>query len=276
MIRNLCLCAVLIGSPIATATFAQTATPAPPPAPAPLSASPVTPPPAVQPPPHLPEPTPQPTVPNLTRYLNNPDLLKFSTAQVAPFLDPANPRDADILFLGDSITQGWRSRGEAVWQANFAPRNALDFGIGGDQTQHVLWRMENYPIQHLHPKVAVVLIGTNNTHNTAPDIAAGVKAVLTKTQTMYPGIKIILVSIMPNLRANDLMMSANAILRTFADNQTIYYLDLVPLMTPVGDNWKGLGPDHLHPDAAGYQLWADALLPLLNKLLPPPTPAPAP
>jgi lysophospholipase L1-like esterase len=220
---------------------------------------------AVPPPPRLPEPAPKPTVPDVTRFLNNPDLLKFSTAQVAKF----NDRDADIIFLGDSITQGWLSKGQAVWDANFDPRNALDFGISGDQTQHVLWRMESYPIQRLHPKVAVVLIGTNNLHNTAPEIADGVKAVLTKTQTMYPGIRIILVSIMPNRRANDLMMAANTILRTFADEKTVFYLDLVPLMTPVGDNWKGLGADHLHPDADGYQLWADALLPLLNKLLPP-------
>jgi len=216
--------------------------------------------------PKLPEPQPKPTIPDLTRYLNNPDLLKFCTAQVADF----NGRDADMIFLGDSITQGWRGAGKAVWDANFAPRNALDFGIGGDQTQHVLWRMDNYPIQRLHPKVAVVLIGTNNTRNTAPEIADGVKAVLTKTQTMFPGIKIILVSIMPNKRANDLMMAADAILRTFDDGKTIYYLDLVPVMTPVGDNWKGLSADHLHPDASGYQLWTDAMLPLLDKLLPPP------
>ncbi len=203
-------------------------------------------------------------MPDVTKYLNNPDLLKFSTAQVAAF----NGRDADMIFIGDSITQGWRTKGEAVWQANFAPRNALDFGISGDRTQQVLWRMENYPIQRLHPKVAVVLIGTNN-RDTAPQIAEGVKAVLTKTQTMYPGIKIILVSIMPRSQFNDLMMATDAILRTYADDKTIYYLDLVPLMTPVGDNFKGLGPDHLHPDASGYQLWADALLPLVNKLLPP-------
>lgn len=221
--------------------------------------------------PKLPDPNPpQPTVPDLIRYLNNPDLLKFCTAQVASF----NGRDADILFVGDSITQGWLGRGKEVWEANFAARNALDFGISGDQTQHVLWRLDNYPIQRLHPKVGVVLIGTNNTHNTAPEIAAGVKAVLTKLQTMYPGIRIILVSIMPNRRANDLMMAADAILKTYADDKTIYYLDLVPLMTFDGDNWKGLGPDHLHPDAGGYQLWTDAMLPLLNKLLPPPA-APA-
>jgi lysophospholipase L1-like esterase len=267
MTRRIYLIAALVCSLVPSSLTAQTAA-----SPA-VTLPPVTNPqtPAVQAaapvaPPHLPEPQPRPTVPDLTRYLNNPDLLKFCTAQVAQF----NDSDADIIFIGDSITQGWRGRGEAVWEANFAPRHALDFGIGGDQTQHVLWRLDNYPIQRLHPKVAVVLIGTNNTRNTAPEIADGVKAVLTKTQAIFPGIKIILVSIMPNKRANDLMMSANAILRTFADDKTIYYLDLVPLMTPVGDNWQGLGPDHLHPDASGYQLWADALLPLINKLLPPP------
>jgi len=238
----------------------------------PGAVTPVPPPPPPPPQPKLSEAGEQPTVPSLTRYLNRPELLNFCTAQVASF----NGRDADMIFIGDSITQGWRSVGKEVWDANFAPRNALDFGISGDQTQHVLWRMENYPIQRLHPKVAVVLIGTNNTHNTAPEIASGVKAVLTKTQAMFPGIKIILVSIMPNRRANDLMMAADEILKTFADNKTIYYLDLVPLMTPVGDNWKGLSADHLHPDAAGYQLWTDAMLPLLNKLLPPPAIAPQP
>lgn len=259
---------------ITPSLLAQTPTPLPAqaaPAPAPTTVAPTTvAPPATAPLPQLPYTSNDPTRPDVTKYLNNPDLLKFCTAQVASFLN----RDADIIFIGDSITQGWRSRGEAVWQANFAPRNALDFGISGDRTQNVLWRLDNYPIQHLHPKVAVVLIGTNN-RNPAPEIASGVKAVLDKTQAMYPGIKIILVSIMPRSQFNDLMMATDAILRTWADDKTIFYLDLVPLMTPVGDNFKGLGPDHLHPDASGYQLWADALLPLLNKFLPPPATPPA-
>jgi beta-glucosidase len=244
----------------------QSASPAMPAQAPAVSPSSVAVPPPMPPGPKLPEPPPVTTVPDLTRYLNNPVMLLFCTTQVAEF----NNRDADMIFIGDSITRNWLGPGKAVWDANFAPRNALDFGIGGDQTQHVLWRMSNYPIGRLHPKVAVVLIGTNNTHNTPEEIAAGVKAILDKTQAMYPGIKIILNSIMPNRRANDLMMAANAILRAYADNQNIFYLDLVPLMPPVGDNWKGLGPDHLHPDATGYQIWTDALIPLVNRFLPPP------
>jgi lysophospholipase L1-like esterase len=229
-------------------------------------------PPPMPPGPKLVEPPPVTTVPDLTRYLNNPIMLLFCTTQVAQF----NDRDADMIFIGDSITRNWLGPGKAVWDANFAPRNALDFGIGGDQTQHVLWRMNNYPIGRLHPKIAVVLIGTNNLHNTPEEIAAGVKAILDKTQTMFPGIKIILTSIMPNRRANDLMRSANAILRTYADDKSIFYLDVVPLMPPVGDNWKGLSADHLHPDASGYQIWTDALLPLVNRFLPAPAAATQP
>ena len=215
--------------------------------------------------PKIPDPRPiSTTTPNVLRYLVNPNLLKFASAQVAGF----NDKDADMIFIGDSITEAWLGPGKEVWDANFAPRNALDFGISGDETEHVLWRLSNYPLQKLHPKVGVILIGTNNTHNTPAEIAEGVKAVIGKTQSLFPGIKIILVSIMPNRRANSLMMAADEILKTFDDNRTVFYLDMVPLMTPVGDNWKGLSTDHLHPNAAGYQLWTDAMLPLLNRLLP--------
>jgi lysophospholipase L1-like esterase len=184
------------------------------------------------PPPQLTESV-RSTFPDVVHYLNTPSLLAFCTAQVAEF----NDHDADIIFVGDSITQNWRAAGKEVWDKEFAPRNALDFGVSSDQTQNVLWRLDNYPIGRL--------------------------------QMLFPGVKIILNSIMPNARANDLMMKANIYLQTYADDKTIFYLDLVPLMTPVGDNYKGLGPDRLHPDAAGYRLWADAILPLLNKLLPP-------
>ena len=220
----------------------------------------------------LPEPL-STTTPDNTRYLNDPQLLTDCTARLAAMSD----KPCDIIFIGDSITAAWLGEGKTVWEKSYAPRHALDFGIGGDKTQNVLWRLNNMDLQNLKPKVAVVLIGTNNTMNTPHEIANGVKAVLANTQEAFPGVKIILVSIMPNARAEDKMMQADSLIKSYADDSTVYYLDLVPLMPEVttaspdagttDTNWKGLGPDRLHPDTSGYQIWADAMEPLLTKLL---------
>ncbi len=256
-----CLAVALLTIGFAFAASAQTNAPTPSP---PAAATAPT-------PPNLPEPT-STTTPDNTRYLNHPNLLPPCEVQVASF----NNKPCDIIFIGDSITQGWLGTGKAVWDKYYAPRHALDFGIGGDKTQNVLWRLNNMDIQDLKPKVAVVMIGTNNVENNAHEIADGVKAVLANTQAAFPGVKIILVSILPNARATDKMMQVDSLIKNFADDSAIYYLNLVPLMPPVttttadgqiDTNWKGIGKDHLHPDATGYQIWADAMEPLLTKLL---------
>ena len=186
----------------------------------------------------------------------------------------AKGHPVDILFVGDSITESWTSapwggvnRGAAIWDKVYAPRNALNFGAGADRTQHVLWRLDTMDVKDLKPKVTVVMIGTNNNIDTAPEIAAGVKAVITKLEAMYPATKIIVVSILPTARAATLMNQANEILKTFADDQTVFYLDVAAKMPPVGDSWLGLGPDKLHTTEAGYQIWADTMEPLLTRLL---------
>lgn len=186
----------------------------------------------------------------------------------------------DILFVGDSITEGWTStgwggelRGAAVWDKVYGSRNALNFGVGADRTEDVLYRLDTMDVHDLAPKVTVLLIGTNNTRDTSPDIAAGVRAVIDKLEALYPKTKIILVSILPNARATHLMNETNTTLRAFADDRTVFYFDLAAQMPPVGDNWKGLGPDKLHLNQPGYQLWADAMEPLLTRLL---TSGPAP
>jgi lysophospholipase L1-like esterase len=176
-------------------------------------------------------------------------------------------KPCDLIFIGDSITQGWVQRGEEVWEKHYASRHALDFGVGADATQHTLWRLEHMDVASFRPKIAVLMIGTNNTPNTPADIAAGVKAVLQKTQQTFPGVKVILMSILPNARANDKMAAVNAITRTYANDRDVYYLDLAEKMTPAGDSWKGLGPDKLHLTVEGYEMWAAELDPLLAKLL---------
>jgi lysophospholipase L1-like esterase len=206
------------------------------------------------------------------RYIGKPGPWKALQARMAAI----KGHPCDIIFIGDSITDRWLAPGKAVWDKTYAPRHALNFGVFADTTQNVLWRFDHVDLTGLHPKVAVILIGTNNTKNTPQQIADGVKAVISRTQAAFPGVKTILVSIMPNQRAQDQMMAVNALIKNFADNQTVYWLDLVPLMPPVtttkpdgttDKNWKGLGTDHLHPDASGYQLWADAMEPILSQLL---------
>jgi beta-glucosidase len=110
----------------------------------------------------------------------------------------------DLLFLGDSITQGWMGRNKEgrgpaeVWERYYGPRNAADFGIGGDRTQHVLWRIENGEVEGITPKVTVLMIGTNNLGaNTNDEIAAGIEAIVAKLRDLLPDTRILLLGIFP-------------------------------------------------------------------------------
>jgi lysophospholipase L1-like esterase len=184
-------------------------------------------------------------------------------------------KPVDVIFIGDSITQNfinaptdrWPMAGKAVWDQHYAGRNVLNFGVGADRTENVLWRLDHMDIKEFRPKVAVLMIGTNNTRDPPEAIAAGVKAVIRRTQEIFPGVKIILVSILPNARATQKMAGANKLIQTFGDDQSVYYFDLASKMTPQGDSWKGIGRDHLHLMPEGYELWASEMEPLLAKLL---------
>ncbi len=177
-------------------------------------------------------------------------------------------RHFDLIFIGDSITEQWRwGAGLPVWRKHFEER-ALDFGLGSDRTQHTIWRLRHIDVSSFAPKVACVLIGTNNVPDTPENIAAGVKAVIDTTKETFPGIKVVVVSILPNARATEKMAAANKLIQPLADNQTVFYLDLAAKFTPEGDNWKGLSRDKLHLTAEGYEMWATELEALLPKLLP--------
>jgi lysophospholipase L1-like esterase len=212
------------------------------------------------------------TVADGEKYTHMVGKLDECKAQVAAIQD----QQCNVIFLGDSITEGWLHAGKELWEQNYVPLHALNFGVTGDKTQQLLWRMENLGIANLKPKVAVIMIGTNNTDSTPEQIAEGIHAVIAKTRNMYPGIKMILMSLTPNLRANEKMMAVDAIIRHFENDKDLFYLDLVPLMTstivttPEGkteQSWRGISSDHLHPDATGYQIWMQALNPMLSKLL---------
>ena len=108
--------------------------------------------------------------------------------------------NVDLIFIGDSITHGWEGGGKDVWQQFYGNRNAVNLGIGGDQTCHVLWRLDHGNIDGISPKLAVIMIGTNNAGNaaqSAEQIAAGVKAIVDKLRTKLPQTKILLLAIFP-------------------------------------------------------------------------------
>lgn len=176
-------------------------------------------------------------------------------------------RPVDLIFIGDSITEQWRwGAGSPVWKQHFEQR-AFDFGLGADKTQHALWRLENIELPGVAPKVAVIMIGTNNVDDSPEDIAAGVKAVIAATKKKFPGVKLVLMSILPNARAGAKMAATNVLLATLADQKTAYYLDLASSFTVDGDSWKGLSRDKLHLSAEGYEMWAGKLEAMLPSLL---------
>jgi lysophospholipase L1-like esterase len=223
-------------------------------------------------PPAPPRPVPSTTTPSDSNERARPTNYQRCRERVAAANAPGHR--TDLLFVGDSITEAWtdtawggENRGATVWQKFYASRNALNFGVGADTTQNVLYRFSTMDVKNLSPKVTILLIGTNNTRNTAQEIADGVHAVLDRIRTLYPATKIILVSILPNERAGALMTEANSLIRPLADEKTIFYLDLVPVFPRIGDHWLGLGRDNLHPTDAGYQIWAETMEPLLDRLL---------
>ncbi len=181
----------------------------------------------------------------------------------------------DLVFIGDSITQGWEGAGKTVWEKHYAGRKAHNLGIGGDKTQHVLWRLENGNLDGLEPKAAVVMIGTNNSgkdRNTTVEITEGVTAVISKLRAMRPQMKILLLGIFPrgqnfNEQRGSILQVNQAIAR-LADNQSVFWLDFgSQLINSDGSISKDLMPDYLHLSTRGYEIWADAIEPSLVALL---------
>ena len=180
----------------------------------------------------------------------------------------------DLLFIGDSITQGWEGAGKAAWSEKYGKRNAVNLGIGGDRTQHVLWRLDNGNIDGIKPKLAVLMIGTNNSgQNTSEQIAGGITAIVTKLRDKLPETKVLILAVFPrgadatnkNRMVNE---GANQIVAKLADGKNIEYLDIGPkFLDDKGGLSKEVMPDLLHLNAASYQTWADAIEPHVARMM---------
>jgi lysophospholipase L1-like esterase len=188
--------------------------------------------------------------------------------------------EAELVFLGDSITHGWEGKGKASWEKHWAPLKAANFGIGGDRTEHVLWRLEHGNFDGLKPKAIVLMIGTNNTGHqgrpqkelngavyecTAEQTAEGIKAILAQLRKKCPDAKILVLGIFPRgankedkfRQQNE---ATNAIVKGYADGQKIFFLDVgAKFLEPDGTLSKTIMPDLLHPNEKGYEIWTSAI-----------------
>ncbi len=187
----------------------------------------------------------------------------------------------DVYFEGDSITRRWGATDYpellANWKRNFLGWNAADFGWGADKIENILWRLENGELDGVNPKVIVLLAGTNNVGNREPPegITRGLEAVVRLIQSKAPGATIIVTAIFPrndNMAVMPVIERINANLAQLADGVKIRYLNINrKLADENGKVFDGMmNPDLLHPTLQGYQVWADALKPVLLELLGPP------
>ena len=172
----------------------------------------------------------------------------------------------DLVFIGDSITQGWEGSGKDVWAKYYANRNTVNLGIGGDRTQHVIWRLDNGNLKNITPKAAVIMIGTNNSgSNTSAEIADGVKVIVEQIRKMSPKTKILVLGVFPRGTNNDdarrkVNQGANAIFKNLADSKHVHYLDIgAHFLTDDGTLTREIMPDLLHLSPKGYLIWAESI-----------------
>ncbi len=191
------------------------------------------------------------------------------------FLHRIKEGDIGLLFLGDSITDGWPRGGEWTW-LKFAPYHPADFGISGDRTEHVLWRIENGELAGIHPKATIIMIGTNNIGQNADEkpewAAAGVKKILDVVHEKLPETKVLLLGVFPrDGKASEkraATVAINDIISKYGDGDKTQYLDIGhAFLDANGEIPSDVMPDRLHPSAKGYELWYDAMAPTLEKLM---------
>ena len=192
----------------------------------------------------------------------------------------------DIYFEGDSIVRRWGALDYpdllANWKANFTGWNAADFGWGADRIEHMLWRLDSGEIDGLHPKIVVILAGTNNVGarpggaEKVADITRGLRALIDRFRRTTPDATIILTAIFPrndNMAVMPEINQINANLAAFADGKRVRLLNINDkLADKDGVLFEGMlnDRDKLHPTLKGYQVWADALKPIFTELLGPP------
>ena len=184
--------------------------------------------------------------------------------------------NAQVVFVGDSITQGWEGAGAKVWEEHMQQLGAINLGIGGDRTEHVIWRLENGNLEGISPKVAIVMIGTNNfgyQQDSIEEVLEGVVAVVEKLQKDIPGVNVVLLDIFPRgevfneMRGNILQVNQSLQAKYEGVNSVTFFPIGHLFLEDDGTISKKIMPDYLHLSEEGYQRWADAIVPTVSLFL---------
>ncbi len=207
-----------------------------------------------------------------------PSLMPFFQSKHQANLEVAKRGDSEVLFMGDSITDFWRSEqgvmaGKPVLDKHFGNLKIANFGIAGDTTQGVLFRLQHGEGQGFNPKAVMLMIGTNNIgRNTAAEIAEGIGAIVLELQKNFPKAKILLLGIFPRSTPNDsaraTISEINSIISRLHDGDRVHYLDIgAKFLDANGNIPPEVMSDALHPTTQGYEIWAQAVKEPLEKLM---------
>ena len=182
----------------------------------------------------------------------------------------------DIYFLGDSITEYWPELAPELWQAEFGNLRVLNCGVSGDVTQNIIYRITHGEFERIAPKVVVLLAGINNLGRSSDlepaELAAGLGEIVSILRTKSSRSRILLLSILPAGSRDDpvrgRIIETNKRLAALGDDREVFYLDIHnAFLDSEGHFPAAIAPDGLHLNAAGYQIWADAMRPMLHRLL---------
>ncbi len=181
--------------------------------------------------------------------------------------------NVDLLMIGDSITHWWDTDGRKVWDKYYGHRNAVNLAISGDRTQHVLWRLENGNIEDISPKLAVIMIGTNNHTFDHKETAADIEEIVELLRTKLPETKILRLAIFPRGDndtdgARQVNMKVNQQIAKLGDREMVEFLDINDTFFKEGRRMRrDMLPDGTHPNEKGYAAWAEAMEPMVAKLM---------
>ena len=186
-------------------------------------------------------------------------------------VERAKRGSVDLLFMGDSITEFWSTKGQDVWTETYEPLKAANFGIAADKVENVLWRLTNGELDGISPKVVVLMIGINNTWGggNAGVIADGIGEVVRTLRTKLPSARVLLLGLLPlKDGTSPTVKSINERIAKLDDGKNVRFLNMGSVFAgPDGRAREELMADSVHLSAKGYESWAETMKPLLDAMM---------